>query len=116
MGATRARRAGTAQGSGTVGFDCSGLVLYAIYQASGGAVQLPHSSEVQSTMGAAVPTSAMQPGDVIGFALDNNGDFDHIAIYVGNAQVIDAPYTGQVVRIDPLSDFAGHPWAVRSFG
>ena len=53
---------------------------------------------------------------MIGFALDNNGDFDHIAIYVGNAQVIDAPYTGQVVRIDPLSDFAGHPWAVRSFG
>jgi len=107
---------GIAQGSGTVGFDCSGLVLYAIYQASGGAVQLPHNSEVQSTMGAAVPTSAIQPGDVVGFALDNNGDFDHIAIYVGNAQVIDAPYTGQVVRIDPLSDFAGHPWAVRSFG
>jgi cell wall-associated NlpC family hydrolase len=107
---------GIAQGSGTVGFDCSGLVLYAVYQASGGAIELPHSSEIQATMGSAVPASAIQPGDVIAFDLSNNGDFDHIGIYVGNSQVIDAPYSGAVVRIDPLSDFAGIPWAIRSFG
>jgi len=57
----------------------------------------------------------MQPGDVIAFDLDNNGDFDHIALYVGDNQVIDAPYTGAVVRIDPLSDFAAS-LAIRSFG
>jgi len=112
LGPTR----GSAQGAGIVGFDCSGLVLYAIYQASGGALTLPHSSEIQATMGTAVSVSAMQPGDVIAFDLNNNGDFDHIAIYVGDNQVIDAPYTGAVVRIDPLGDFAGVGWAVRSFG
>jgi cell wall-associated NlpC family hydrolase len=53
---------------------------------------------------------------VIAFDLSNNGDIDHIGIYVGNSQVIDAPYSGAVVRIDPLSDFAGIPWAIRSFG
>jgi len=107
---------GSAQGANTVGFDCSGLVLFAIYQASGGAVALPHSSEIQATLGTAVSVSAMQSGDVIAFDLSNNGDFDHIAIYVGDNQVIDAPYTGAVVRIDPLSDFAGVPWAIRRFG
>jgi cell wall-associated NlpC family hydrolase len=107
---------GIAQGANTVGFDCSGLILFAIYQASGGAVSLPHSSEIQATLGTAVSVSAMQPGDVIAFDLGNNGDFDHIGIYVGDNQVIDAPYTGAVVRIDPLSDFAGVPWAIRSFG
>jgi len=107
---------GSAQGANTVGFDCSGLVLFAIYQASGGSVALPHSSEIQATLGTAVSLSAMQPGDVIAFDLQNNGDFDHIAIYVGDNQVIDAPYTGAVVRIDPLGDFAGVLWAIRSFG
>ncbi len=41
---------------GTAGFDCSGLVLYAVWKASGGALQLPHSSEIQATLGQPVTT------------------------------------------------------------
>lgn len=98
------------------GFDCSGLVLYAVAQASHGAIKLPHSSETQVTMGTAVTPADMGPGDVIGFDLHTNGTFDHVGIYVGDGEIIDAPYTTQVVRFDPLSAFEGHPWAVRSFG
>lgn len=98
------------------GFDCSGLVMFAIAQASGGQIRLPHSSEIQATMGNPVPVSALVPGDVIAFALNTASTYDHIGIVAGNGQIIDAPHTGAVVRYDPLSAFAGHPWAIRSFG
>ncbi|HVX23335.1 MAG TPA: NlpC/P60 family protein [Acidimicrobiales bacterium] len=111
---------GTDQGAGTVGFDCSGLVLFAVYQASGGTIKLPHSSEIQVTLGQAVDRSEIEPGDVIGFALDpsNPGDFDHIGIYVGQDEMIDAPDTGSVVRIDSLASsyWQSVPWSVRRFG
>ena len=45
---------GVGTGVQTVGFDCSGLVMYAVYQASDGSIALPHSSELQATMGQAV--------------------------------------------------------------
>lgn len=109
------------------GFDCSGLVLYAIFQASRGAVALPHSSELQATMGQEVATGSgaqvlasglLQPGDIIAFQLGSPGDYDHIGIYIGNGQMIDAPYTGVTVRIDNLNTpyFAGVRWAARRFG
>jgi len=98
------------------GFDCSGLVLYAVAQASGGSIRLPHSSEIQATMGTPVTRADIAPGDVIAFDLHTDGTFDHIGIYVGDGEIIDAPYTGTVVRFDPLSAFVGHPWAIRSFG
>ena len=60
---------GIGQGAKTTGFDCSGLVLYAVAQASGGGIELPHSSELQATMGTAVSAADIQPGDVIAFAL-----------------------------------------------
>ena len=98
------------------GFDCSGLVMYALARASNGAVHLPHSSEADATLGQAVTPVAMAPGDVIAFDLHTNGTFDHVGIFVGGGQIVDAPYTGAVVRLDPLSAFVGHPWAIRSFG
>jgi parallel beta-helix repeat protein len=107
---------GIAQGSNTVGFDCSGLVLYDVWKASGGTIQLPHSSEVQATLGQTVSKADIEPGDVIAFALD--GDFDHIGIYVGNNEMIDAPHTDGVVRIDDLgsSYWQNVPWTIRSYG
>jgi cell wall-associated NlpC family hydrolase len=98
------------------GFDCSGLVLYAVYQASRGTVVLPHSSELQATMGQAVDPASLQPGDVIALQLKGPGDFDHIVIFAGNGEVIAAPHTGGVVQVQPLSDFAGAPFTVRRFG
>ena len=97
------------------GWDCSGLVLWAVYQATSGKVQLPHSSELQATMGQPVGRAAMQPGDVIAFQEHQLGDFDHIAIYIGGGQVIEAPDTGDVVKVQPLTAVLALPFTVRRF-
>jgi cell wall-associated NlpC family hydrolase len=109
---------GIASGSNTIGFDCSGLVLFAVAQASSGQIVLPHSSELQATMGTPVAPADIQPGDVIAFALGANPtDFDHIGIYIGNDEMIDAPDTGAVVRVDTLNSYwQGVPSVIRSFG
>ena len=109
---------GIGSGAETTGFDCSGLVLYAVAQASGGGIELPHSSELQATMGTAVSAADIQPGDVIAFALGTDpSDFDHIGIYIGNNEMIDAPDTGAVVRVDTLDSYwQSVPSVIRSFG
>ena len=94
--------------------DCSGLVLYAVYQATDGTITLPHSSEIQATLGQAVTADQIAPGDIIAYALSGGGDFDHIGIYIGNGQMIDAPFTGTDVRIDPI--ITNVPISIRSFG
>jgi cell wall-associated NlpC family hydrolase len=109
---------GIASGANTLGFDCSGLVLFAVAQASSGQIVLPHSSELQATMGTPIAPADIQPGDVIAFALGANPtDFDHIGIYIGNNEMIDAPDTGAVVRVDTLNSYwQGVPSVIRSFG
>jgi cell wall-associated NlpC family hydrolase len=109
---------GIGSGSATIGFDCSGLVLYAVAQASGAQIALPHSSELQATMGTPVAPQNIQPGDVIAFALGPDPtDYDHIGIYIGNNEMIDAPDTGAFVRIDTLNSYwQDTPSVIRSFG
>ena len=114
--------------AGQAGFDCSGLVMYALYQASGGAIALPHSSQQQVTLGQQVAEGSgaqvlssglLQPGDVVGFFnLDNDNQWDHVGIYVGNGEMIDAPETGQVVSVTNLATprWMSAEWDVRSFG
>jgi cell wall-associated NlpC family hydrolase len=114
--------------AGQPGFDCSGLVMYAVYQASGGAIALPHSSQQQVTLGQQVAVGSgaqvlssglLQPGDVVGFFnLDNDDQWDHVGIYVGNGEMIDAPETGQVVSVTNLATprWMSVEWDVRSFG
>lgn len=107
-------------GRNIVGFDCSGLVLFAVYQATG--VELPHSAEIQRTMGSPVPRQydQMLPGDVIGFSTRGGaaGTFDHIGIYAGDGKMIHAPVPGDVVKIEQLqgsSYWEGQHWEVRRF-
>lgn len=109
---------GIGRGAGTVGFDCSGLVLYAVHQASGGRVVLPHSSERQATMGTGVDPAMMKVGDVIAFQLGAPGDYDHIGIYVGDGKFVHAPRTGDVVKTSSLSDpyYTTKTKTVRRFG
>ncbi|MGP0109638.1 MAG: NlpC/P60 family protein [Acidimicrobiales bacterium] len=109
---------GIASGANTIGFDCSGLVLFAVAEASSGQIVLPHSSELQAAMGTPVAPADIQPGDVIAFALGADPtDFDHIGIYIGNSEMIDAPDTGAFVRVDTLNSYwQGVPSVIRSFG
>jgi cell wall-associated NlpC family hydrolase len=102
-------------GGSPAGFDCSGLVLWAVWQASGGKLNFPHSSELQATMGQAIDPSALQAGDVIAYQLHDPGDFDHIVIYVGAGQVIAAPDTGDVVKVQSLTDFGTAASTVRRY-
>jgi cell wall-associated NlpC family hydrolase len=83
-------------GSGPSVFDCSGLIMWAYAQA--GLPGLPHSSEIQSTLGVAVPISDMQPGDLVFFGVPA----EHVGIYVGNGLFVNAPHSGTVVQVDPL--------------
>lgn len=92
--------AGIAQGSGTVGFDCSGLTLNAYAQVG---IALPRTAGKQWLVaGVRVHSlSELQPGDLVFFAT-NAGDpatIHHVAISLGGDAMLDAPRTGDVVRI-----------------
>jgi cell wall-associated NlpC family hydrolase len=82
------------------GFDCSGLVQYVFAQVG---ISLPHYTVAQWNYPGAVPVpkNQLQPGDLVFF----NG-LDHVGIYLGYGDFIDAPHTGASVQIDSLSE----PW------
>ena len=66
------------------GYDCSGLVTMA-YRSQG--IYLTHWSQAQYSEGTRVPVSQAQPGDLIFWNWDG-GNIDHVAIYLGNNQII----------------------------
>ena len=80
------------------GFDCSGLVRYVFAQVG---ISLPHYTVSQWNYPGAVPVpkDQLQPGDLVFF----NG-LDHVGIYLGYGDFIDAPHTGADVQIDSLSE------------
>jgi cell wall-associated NlpC family hydrolase len=84
--------------SPTTGFDCSGLVQYVFAQVG---ISLPHYTVSQWNYAGAVPVpkNQLQPGDLVFF----NG-LDHVGIYIGYGDFIDAPHTGADVEIDSLSE------------
>lgn len=73
-----------------VGFDCSGLIQYILGQAG---IQAPRLSYDQLKMGPRVALNALHPGDLVGFR-----DGGHIALYLGNGEILEAPSTGKNVR------------------
>jgi len=81
--------------AGPDSFDCSGLTMYA-WKAGG--VMLPHSAEMQYNAIAHISVSQLQPGDLVFFYTP----IEHVGIYAGGGQMIDAPYTGAVVRYDSI--------------
>lgn len=98
------------------GFDCSGLVLYAAYKASGGKLRLPHYSGAQITFGQSVAWADKQPGDLIFFAHPGASAPHHVAIYVGDGKILQAPHTGDNVRFGTVSEFAGETMTLRRLG
>jgi cell wall-associated NlpC family hydrolase len=81
------------KGSADPGFDCSGLTAWAWGQVG---VGLSHFSGAQMAESAPVPLSDLQPGDLLFYG---PGGGDHVAMYIGGGQMIEAPYTGANVRI-----------------
>jgi cell wall-associated NlpC family hydrolase len=94
------------------GFDCSGFVQYVYHQLG---VNLPRTSEQQATVGTPVASLATaQPGDLLFFAGSDGSASSpgHVGIYMGNGQMIDAPYTGTTVQVQSLAN-AGPVVAIR---
>lgn len=102
------------------GFDCSGLVRYAIYQASAGRIYLQEDAKGESHDPRGQPIASdlkvMAPGDIVGIDENRDGSWAHVVIYMGGGMVVQAPHHNDVVKVSPISDFNGMPWSVRRFG
>jgi cell wall-associated NlpC family hydrolase len=93
-------------GTGNPGFDCSGLVMKS-FAAAG--ISVPRTGTAQFWAAPQrVPLSQMRYGDLLVFdeSPAGSGQFGHIAIYIGNNQVIQALSYGYPVGVSSLSDMA----------
>jgi cell wall-associated NlpC family hydrolase len=84
-------------------FDCSGLTQFIWDQAG---VDIPRVAADQDTWSVPVPLSQLVPGDLVFFG---KSDIHHVGIYIGDGLMINAPHTGDVVRVSSIwwSDLAG---------
>ncbi|CAL9677701.1 hypothetical protein SUDANB95_08028 (plasmid) [Actinosynnema sp. ALI-1.44] len=101
---------------GVIGFDCSSLVRYAYYQGSSHTITLPRVAQDQynATKSQPVSVNDLQPGDLLFWG--SPGDIHHVALYVGDGEMIEAPQSGQKItrtKIRTAGDYAG---ATRVFG
>ena len=93
-----------------IGFDCSGLMIYAF----AGVRSLPHYSGYQYTSGRRVPLSQMRRGDMLFWG--GGGGIHHVALYLGGGQMVEAPQSGLRVRIAPVRYGGIMPYATRLVG
>lgn len=96
-------------GTSYSGVDCSGLIKL-LYGKQG--FDMPRISADQARLGTRVDLDKLKPGDLVGW--DNssrNQGADHIAIYIGNGMIIEAPRPGGVVQISSIYD-RGNAWGV----
>jgi cell wall-associated NlpC family hydrolase len=89
-----------------IGFDCSGLMIYAFAPIT----TLPHYSGYQYHSGRKVPLSQMRRGDMLFWGTQR---IHHVALYLGNGQMIEAPESGKHVRVAPVRYGDILPYAVR---
>jgi cell wall-associated NlpC family hydrolase len=85
-------------GESPSGFDCSGLVAWAYAQVG---ISLPHFTGSLWNVGTHVSVDQLEPGDLVFF----HGE-SHVGMYIGGGQFVQAPHTGDVVKVSSLSD----PW------
>jgi cell wall-associated NlpC family hydrolase len=90
-------------------FDCSGLVQWAYRQAGIGTT---HYTGTLYNDYRHIPESQLKPGDLVFFYRDHH----HVGIYIGNGLMINAPHTGDVVRIASISAHGYYSGAVRVVG
>jgi cell wall-associated NlpC family hydrolase len=86
--------------TGPDAFDCSGLVQWSFAQIG---VAIPRTSEAQATGGVPVTLDQLQPGDVIVYY----SDASHVALYIGNGQIINASTEGVPIMLTDV-----HSWPI----
>ncbi|WP_159848475.1 peptidoglycan DD-metalloendopeptidase family protein [Nocardia sp. CY41] len=99
---------------GGVGFDCSGLMIYAIAAASNGRIVLAHytAQQLNDPRGKSVPADQIAPGDLV---FPAGADPQHVAMYIGNGQVVHAPTFGIPVKVSPIAEAVGSTFQARRF-
>jgi len=82
--------------AGPDAFDCSGLIVWAYAQEG---ISLPHYTGDLWNIGEHVSENDLQPGDLVFFY----ADISHVGIYIGNGLMVDAPQTGEDVKVQPIN-------------
>lgn len=90
-----------------IGFDCSGLMVYAF---AGVGIALPHYTGYQYNYGEKIDPSQMQRGDLIFYGPEAE---HHVAIYLGDGKMLEAPQSGSHVQISDVRWSGMSPAAVR---
>jgi cell wall-associated NlpC family hydrolase len=93
-----------------IGFDCSGLMVYAF----AGVTRLPHYSGYQYIAGRQVPLSQARRGDMLFWG--GPAGIHHVALYLGNGQMVEAPESGMTVRVTSVRYGGIMPYATRLIG
>jgi peptidoglycan DL-endopeptidase RipA len=97
--------------AGVTGFDCSGLAQYAYARAG---IPIPRNSRAQFAALPRVSRADLQPGDLVFWATDpgNAATIHHVALYLGGGRVVQAPESGDVVKVSDMW-WSGYAGAVR---
>jgi cell wall-associated NlpC family hydrolase len=107
-GGTRGPGPGMDPDAGVIGFDCSGLTQYAYGQAG---ISIPRNSRAQYASLPKVSSDDLQAGDLVfwGSGGSDPGSIVHVAIYLGGGKVIQAPESGDVVKVSNMwwRDYVG---------
>jgi cell wall-associated NlpC family hydrolase len=93
--------------SGKTGYDCSGFTMFS-YAAAG--VKLPKYSGDQYNAGMKVPVAQAKRGDLLFYG---PGGSQHVAIYLGNGQILEASGSAEKVTVSPVRTSGMTPYAVR---
>ena len=84
-------------GTSPEGFDCSGLMQY-VFNSQG--IEIPRTSQEQQKFATTISMAEIKPGDLV---FNKKSDSTHVGMYIGNDMYIQAPHTGDVVKISKLS-------------
>lgn len=84
-------------GESPEGFDCSGLMKY-VFKSQG--IDIPRISEDQQSFATPISIAEIKPGDLV---FNKASDSTHVGMYIGDDMYIQAPHTGDVVKISKLS-------------
>jgi cell wall-associated NlpC family hydrolase len=100
-GGTRGPGPGMDPDEGVIGFDCSGLTQYAYAQAG---ITIPRNSRAQYAALPKVASDELQAGDLVfwGSGGTDPASIVHVAIYLGGGKVVQAPESGDVVKVSSM--------------
>jgi peptidoglycan DL-endopeptidase CwlO len=101
-------------GAGPKIFDCSGLVQWSLRQAG---ILMPRVAVDQAQTGPLIPLSQLEPGDLLFYHTDPTAPtyISHVAIYLGNGMMEQAPEPGMDVEIVPAVFDGGFAGAVQVY-